>query len=80
MAAPLGAEKWAMATVSAMRMAHVRSDCHVKIVVPKSRTPVIFSSSSGSELAVACNCAAEEDIPSAHTAPSPMKAAAPSAR
>ena len=79
MAAPLGAEKWAITTVSAMMMAHVSRDCHVKIVVPKSRTPVIFSSSGGSESAVACSCAAE-DIPRAHTAPSPMKAAAPSAR
>ena len=63
-----------------MMMAHMSRDCHVKIVVPKSRTPVIFSSSGGSELAVACSCAAEEDMPRAHTAPSPMKAAAPSAR
>ena len=63
-----------------MMMAHMSSDCHVKIVVPKSRTPVIFSNAGGSELAVACSCAAEEDMPRAHTAPSPMKAAAPSAR
>jgi hypothetical protein len=63
-----------------MRMAHMSRDCHVKIVVPKSSTPVIFSNAGGSELAVACNWAAEEDMPRAQTAPSPMKAAAPSAR
>ena len=80
MAAPLGAEKWAITTVRAMMMTHISSDCQVKIVVPKSRTPVISSSAGGRDVAVAWSCAAEEDMPSAHTAPRPMKAAAPSAR
>lgn len=69
-----------MTVVSPMRMARVSSDCHAKMVVPKSRTPVIFSSAGGSEAAVACSCAADDDSPSAHTAPRPMKAVAPSAR
>ena len=69
-----------MTTVSAIRIAAIVSDCQVRMVSPKSRTPVIFSRSGGSDSAVACSCAAEEDRPSAQTAPSPMYAAAPIAR
>ena len=69
-----------MTVVSAIRMTRVSSDCQVKMVVPKSRTPVIFSRAGGSDAAVACSCAAEDDSPSAQTAPRPMNAAAPSAR
>ena len=79
-APPWGAEKCAITVVRAIRMARVSSDCQVKIVVPKSRMPVIFSSAGGSDAAVACSCAAEEDSPSAQTAPRPMNAAAPRAR
>jgi hypothetical protein len=80
MAPPRGAEKCAITVVRAIRMTRVRRDCQVKIVVPKSRIPVIFSRAGGSEAAVACSCAAEEDSPRAQTAPRPMKAAAPRAR
>ncbi len=50
---PSGAEKCAITVVRAIRMTRVSSDCHVKIVVPKSRMPVIFSSAGGREAAVA---------------------------
>ena len=80
MASPLGAERCAITVVRAIRMAHVSSDCQVKMVLPKSRTPVTSSRAGGSDAAVACSCAAEDDKPRAQTAPRPMNAAAPSAR
>ena len=77
---PRGAENHEITTVSTIRTAAIVSDCQVRMVSPKSRTPVIFSSSGGSDSAVACSWAADEEKPSAQTAPSPMYAAAPSAR
>ena len=70
-AAPCGAEAQAIATLRAIRTAAIVSDCQVRIVAPKSSTPVISSSSGGSEAGVACNCAADDDKPSAQTEPRP---------
>ena len=79
-AAPCGAEAHAIATLSTIRTAAMVSDCQVRIVAPKSSTPVISSSSGGSDAGVACSWAAEDERPSAQTAPRPRYAAAPSAR
>ena len=79
-ALPWGADAHATATLSTMRITAMSSDCQVRMVAPKSRTPVISSSSGGSDSGVACSWAAEDDSPSAHTAPRPRYAAAPSAR
>jgi len=77
---PLGAENQEMATVSTINTAAISSDCQARMVSPKSRTPVISSSSGGSDSGVACSWAADDESPSAHTAPRPMYAAAPIAR
>ena len=70
-ALPCGAEAHAITTLRAIRTAAITSDCQVRIVAPKSSTPVISSSSGGSDAGVACSCAADDDRPSAHTAPRP---------
>ncbi len=63
-----------------MRTAVSAADCHVKIVSLNGITPVIASSGFGMLAGFACNCAADEDKPIAHDAPSPRYAAAPAAR
>ena len=61
-----------MATESTISTAAIVSDCQVRIVVLKSSTPVISSSSGGIDAGVAISCAADDESPSAHTAPRPM--------
>ena len=77
---PWGAENHETATVSTISTTARVSDCQVRMVLPKSSTPVISSSSGGSDSSVAWSWAAEDDSPSAQTAPMPMYAAAPRAR
>ena len=77
---PWGAENHEIATVSTISIAAMVSDCQVRMVSPKSSTPVILSRSGGSDSGVAWSWAAEDERPSAQTAPRPMYAAAPSAR
>ena len=79
-ALPCGAENHEIATVSTIRTAAMGSDCQVRMVSPKSSTPVILSRSGGSDSGVACSWAADDESPSAQTAPRPMYAAAPIAR
>ena len=55
-------------------------DCHKKIVSVNGIMPVIDRIDGGKLAGLACNCAADDDSPSAHTAPRPRYAAAPAAR
>ncbi len=46
-------------------------DCQRKMVSVNGITPVIARIDGGRLAGLACNCAADDDRPSAHTAPSP---------
>ncbi|MNC80401.1 hypothetical protein D3C75_1331810 [compost metagenome] len=55
-------------TIKASNMA---PDCQRKIVCVNGITPVIDRIDGGRLAGLACNCAADDDRPRAHTAPSP---------
>ena len=59
---------------------NITPDCQRKMVWVKGMTPVIDRIDGGRLAGLACNCAADDDKPKAHTAPRPRYAAAPAAR
>ena len=79
-ASPTGAVHHAMAIDTAINTAVSAIDCHSRIVCENGRMPVIASNAGGMLAGFACNCAADELNPIAHTAPRPRYAAAPAAR
>src|SRR5690606_695894 len=79
-ASPVGAVSQATTSDMAIRIAVSTIDCHRKMVSVNGSTPVISTSPGGMLAGLACSCAAEDDSPIAHTAPSPRYAAAPAAR
>src|SRR4249919_397817 len=70
-ASPVGAVHHAIATDTAINTLVSAIDCHRKIVCENGNTPVIASNAGGMLAGLACNCAAEELNPIAHTAPRP---------
>ncbi|MNT90014.1 hypothetical protein D3C72_2308420 [compost metagenome] len=54
-----------------IRASSITPDCHRKIVCVKGITPVIDRIEGGRLAGLACNCAADDDRPNAHTAPRP---------
>jgi hypothetical protein len=62
------------------RTAVITTDCQRKIVSEKGITPVMGKRVFGRLAAFACSCAADEESPIAHVAPSPKYAAAAPAR
>src|SRR6478672_11031181 len=68
---PIGADDQAIATETINSTTNIAIDCHRKIVSVNGMMPTILNSAGGSDVGFACNCAAEDDRPSAHVAPRP---------
>jgi len=66
-----GADQTAMTTEITSSTAVITNDCHKKIVSVNGMTPVIVNRLLGRLAGFACSCAADEDRPIAHVAPSP---------
>src|ERR1700754_352267 len=75
----LGAVSQHTMSEATIRQASNTCDCHRKIVCENGNTPVMANSPGGMLAGLACNWAADELRPSAHTAPRPRYAAAPAA-
>ena len=66
-----GAVAYAITSETITSAANRTPDCQRKMVWVNGITPVIDRIDGGRLAGLACNCAAEDDSPSAHTAPSP---------
>ena len=69
--AGLGTVSHTIQTVTAMSTAVSAIDCQRKIVSVNGSTPVTSTNPGGMLAGFACNWAADEDSPIAHTEPSP---------